>query len=94
MLSLILSSAGERGKVVLVVGGLFIGVIILATLYSSVAEKTETKDKDGCGWPIFLIVAAIIIGLLINMKNCSCNSTHENDYNPSDEYWENTPRHT
>ena len=94
MINLILSSTGEWGKVALVVGGLFISVILLATIYSYVTEKTEIKDKDGCGWPLFLIVAAIVIGLLMNMKNCSCKSTHENDYNPSDEYWENTPRHT
>lgn len=93
-MNILLASSGEWFKVVGVVLGLFAGAIILVTIYSNITKKGNIKDKDGCGWPIFLVIVAIIIGILLNLKKCQCEGNKKDPYDPSEEYWENTPRHT
>lgn len=95
MIDLLLTSSGEWFKVLMVIGGLFAGTFLLATVYGSITEKAKVDgDTAGCGWPIFLIVMAIIIGILINAKGCSCKGSSGGGYDSDEEYWENTPRHT
>ena len=93
-MNILLASSGEWFKVATVIFSLFAGVIILANVYSKITEKGNIKDKDGCGWPIFLVAVAVIIGILLNLKKCQCEGNNKDPYDPSEEYWENTPRHT
>ena len=94
-MNLFLAASGEWFHVFTVIFGLFAGVFILVYIYSKITEHTKTdKDTTGCGWPIFLLVVALIIGGLINIKSCSCKGSHGGGYDSDEEYWENTPRHT
>ena len=94
-MDILLTSSGEWFKVFGVIFSLFAGIFILLYIYSKITEHTKIdKDTAGCGWPIFLLVIALIIGGLINMKSCSCKGSQDGEYDPDAEYWEHTPRHT
>lgn len=69
MIDLLLASSGAF-KVFIIIAGMIVGCYILATAVSAITEKTNTKDEDGCVWPIVLVAIAIIIGILINAKSC------------------------
>jgi uncharacterized membrane protein YhaH (DUF805 family) len=83
MTHLILASKGLP-QVILIVVGLFLGVFVLAYIYSKITSTTKMdKDTKGCGWPIFLLIVALIIGALINMKGCKgCKGHGGSDYDP------------
>ena len=93
-MSILLASSGEWLKVAGVVFGLIASALVLSAVYSKITEKGNIKDKSGCGWPVFLVIIVIIVGVLLNLKKCQCKGDSKDPYDPSEEYWENTPRHT
>ena len=88
------------GSVGFVLPFLLLGVaMVIMYFFANFMEKHEVKDPDGCiggcgSWLIFIAVFGIF-ALILNTKSCSCtNHSRRNDYDPDEEYWENTPRHT
>lgn len=73
MIGLLLSSNGGF-QIFLIVVSLFVIAFILGSVYNKITEVTKMDDDTaGCGWPIFLVLVAIIVGVLMNMKSCSCS---------------------
>lgn len=93
-MSIILAASEEWIKVFGVIVGMFVLVYFLVNIYSAFEKKANIKDEDGCGWPIFLIIVAVIVGVLLNLKKCKCEGHKDNQYDPSEEYWEDHARHT
>jgi len=89
-----LSSGSDWFYGILTMIGLFGGIILLVFIYNAIIEKTKIKDKDGCGWLIFLLVVAIIIGILLNLDKCSCKgSNHIYDDDDTEWQYKHTDRH-
>lgn len=91
MTHLQLTSSGEWTEMFLTIIGLFGFILLVAIIYNKVTDKTKmNKENAGCLWP-FVIAASL--AMLFGIKNCKgCKGTSGGG--ASDEYWENTPRHT
>lgn len=74
---------------------LIVALVVAAILYGNIIEKMGVSGENaGCGWPIVMIIVILIFVGLLNIKSCGGGSRHHHEYDPSDDYWENTPRHT